>query len=96
MQENPELGAFRIHAALEQKRGGVEVSPARQRGLRQVRRPELFETVHVLPQPRLFGLKEVLGDGWLKVLRLEGYAPRSLRRSEALQRTLFPYYDAWG
>jgi hypothetical protein len=26
MQENPELGAFRIHAALEQKRG-VEVSP---------------------------------------------------------------------
>jgi putative transposase len=26
MQENPELGAFRIHAALEQKRGGVEVS----------------------------------------------------------------------
>ena len=26
MQENPELGAFRIHAALEQKHGGVEVS----------------------------------------------------------------------
>jgi len=26
MQENPELGAFRIHSALEQKRGGVEVS----------------------------------------------------------------------
>lgn len=26
MQENPELGAFRIHAALEQKHGAVEVS----------------------------------------------------------------------
>jgi putative transposase len=46
MQENPELGAFRIHAALEQKRG-VEVSPrtvgrvmALHRGLYRLGKPK--------------------------------------------------------
>ena len=32
---------------------------------------------------------------WLKVLRLEDYAPRR-SRPEALQETLFPYHEAWG
>src|SRR5688572_10198189 len=36
----------------------------------QVRRPELFESTHLLPQPRLVGL-EALGDGWLKALKLD-------------------------
>jgi hypothetical protein len=44
--------------------------------LRDVRCPELFETVYLLPQPRLFGLEETLGEGWLKALKLDGYAPR--------------------
>jgi hypothetical protein len=83
------------HAGETLSRYEVEYRPG-SGGLRQVRRPELFETVHLLPQPRLFGLEELLGDGWLKVLRLEGYAPRSPRRSEALQQALFPYHDAWG
>jgi hypothetical protein len=44
---------------------------------------------------RLFGLAETLGeDGWLKVLRLEDYAPRSLRQPEMLQQVLFTYTDA--
>lgn len=43
--------------------------------LRQVRCLELFETAHLLPQPRLFGLEKALGDGWIKALKLDGYAP---------------------
>lgn len=59
----------------------------------QVRRPELFETVHRLPQPRLFGLEDVLGDGWLKALKLDEYAPRRPRDPMALQGVLFPYME---
>ncbi len=62
--------------------------------LLHVRRPELFETAHCLPQPRLFGLEETLGDGWLKALKLEGYASRRPRRPMALQEVLFSYLDA--
>jgi hypothetical protein len=44
---------------------------------------------------RLFSLAETLGeDGWLKVLRLEDYAPRSSRQPEMLQQVLFTYTDA--
>lgn len=47
---------------------------------------------HVLPQPRLFALDEA---GWLKVLKLEGYAPRRPAGPMALQEeVLFPYLDA--
>ena len=60
-----------------------------------VRRPILFDTPFASGQPRLFGLAETLGeDGWLKVLRLEEYAPRSSRRPQMLQQVLFTYTDA--
>ena len=35
------------------------------------------------------------GDaGWLKALRLDGYAARTRQRPEALQHPLFPYLEA--
>jgi hypothetical protein len=44
---------------------------------------------------RLFGLAEGLGDdGWLKMLRLEDYAPRRPRPAEMLQQVLFAFTDA--
>lgn len=54
----------------------------------RVRHPELFETAHLLPQPRLFGL-EILGEGWLKALRLQGYAARGSRPDGLRQMALF-------
>ena len=60
-----------------------------------VRKPTLFETPYVAGQMRPFGLAETLGeDGWLKVMRLDDYAPRSSRRLEKLQQVLFTYTDA--
>jgi putative transposase len=66
--------------------------------LRAVGSPRLFETSYRRdpPQRRLFGLDALGEDGWLKALRLRGYAPRSPRRSRGLQQTLFPYHEAWG
>jgi putative transposase len=62
--------------------------------LQAVRRPVLFESSHMLPQPRLFRL-DVLGEGgWLKALKLEEYAPRRPRGSLALQQILFAYTEA--
>lgn len=60
--------------------------------LRRVRCLELFETADPLPQPRLFGLEEALGEGWLKALRLDGYAPRSAPGPRITQETLFPHW----
>src|SRR5215210_2540639 len=51
----------------------------------------LFGTPYALPQPRLFALDET---GWLKALKLEGYAPRRSPGPMALQQVLFPYLDA--
>ncbi len=68
----------------------VEYSP-RTRNLREVKKPQLFETSHrvSVAQLRLFTL-EALGEiGWLKALRLDEYSPRSPRRSQILQQTLF-------
>jgi hypothetical protein len=63
--------------------------------LQRVSRATLFETSIVVLQPKLFDLAEVLGEeGWLKALRLEGYAPRMPRRSETLQQVLFAYTEA--
>lgn len=62
--------------------------------LRSVGRPSLFETSRARPQQRLFAL-DALGDGgWLKAMRMEGYAPRRPRPPEMLQQTLFAYTDA--
>lgn len=57
---------------------------------RTVGRPRLFETSYVLPQLRLFALDE---GGWLKALKLEGYAPRRSASPMALQEVLFHYLD---
>jgi hypothetical protein len=66
--------------------------------LRSVGGAELFETSYRRdpPQRRLFGLDALGEDGWLKALRLRGYAPRSPRRPRGLQQTLFPYHEASG
>ncbi len=62
-----------------------------------VTNPRLFSTPYGAAQLKLFGLEDALGEaGWLKGLRLEGYATRSRRRPEALQQALFPYHEAWG
>lgn len=45
---------------------------------------------------RLFELGALGEGGWLKALRLEGYAPRATHRPTDLQQTLFPYHEAWG
>ena len=64
--------------------------------LRSVARSRLFETSHGLRQPqhRLFALDSLGECGWLKALRLEGYAPRRPRGPLALQQALFPYAAA--
>jgi hypothetical protein len=54
-----------------------------------------FETTYVAAQPRHFGLNTLGETGWLKALRLGGYAPRGPRRPQGLQRALFAYYEAW-
>ena len=62
--------------------------------LRSVGRPRLFGTSAAAAQPRLFGLDALGEGGWLKALKLEGYAPRRPRGPLALQQTLFPYAEA--
>ena len=64
--------------------------------LRSVARPRLFENSYGLnrSQRPLFPLDALGEGGWLKALRLEGYAPRAPRRPQALQEALFPYAHA--
>lgn len=72
------------HAGETLSRYEVERLPGSDK-LRGVGSPTLFETSERRnrPQARLFGLQEVLGDGWLKALKLEEYAPRRSRRPQA-------------
>ncbi|HEV3477652.1 MAG TPA: helix-turn-helix domain-containing protein [Rubrobacteraceae bacterium] len=75
--------------------GSPDDARGRSGRLAAVRKPILFETSYVAGQMRLFGLAETLGeDGWLKVLRLDDYAPRISRQPEMLQQVLFTYTDA--
>ena len=63
--------------------------------LRSVKAHTLFETSIIVAQLRLFNLGEVLGEeGWVKVLKLDEYAPRQPRRPDELQQVLFPYTEA--
>ncbi len=66
---------------------------ARTGELRSVSRPRLFENSHALPQLRLFALDEA---GWIKALKLDGYAPRGPRRPVGLQDVLFPFLAGTG
>ena len=62
-----------------------DVSLSRGDKLETVTNPRLFATGRGTPQPKLFALDEVLGEGgWLKALRLEGYALRRRRTPQAL------------
>ncbi len=77
----------------------VECDPATGVGsvgrLRSVKGYTLFETSIVVHQLRLFDLAEVLGEeGWIKVLKLNEYAPPQPRRPGELQQVLFPYTEA--
>ena len=63
--------------------------------LRSVGRPRLFETSAVVAQPRLFGLDALGEGGWLKALKLEGYAPRRPGPPQGLQGALFPFSVGW-
>jgi putative transposase len=65
--------------------------------LRTVKGHTLFEVSIASPAKplRLFDLHEALGEeGWIKVLKLEEYAPRQPRRPDKLQQGLFPYVEA--
>ncbi len=81
----------REHAGETLSRYAVEVEPETG-ALRSVGRPRLFETSHELRQPqhRLFALGSLGECGWLKALRLEGYAPQRLRGPLSLHQALFP------
>ena len=72
-----------------------DVSLSREAKLEAVTNPRLSATGCRSHQLRLFGLEDALGEGgWLKALKLAGYAARSRRRTEALQQALFPYLEA--
>ena len=63
--------------------------------LQRVKGHMLFETSVILPQLKLFGLGEVLGEeGWMKAIKLDEYAPRQPRRPDKLQQVLFAYTEA--
>ncbi len=77
-------------------RYGVSLSSGAAK-LEEVTNPRLFATGYGRSrlQLRIFGLEDALGEGgWLKALRLEGYAARARRRPEALQQALFSYLEA--
>ena len=61
--------------------------------LKEITRPRLFETSYMLALFRLFDLEDALGEGWLKALKLEEYAPRRPQWSQALQQVLFTYTE---
>jgi putative transposase len=83
------------HAGEPLSRYEVRVEPGTGE-LRAVTRPRLFENSHGLNRPRrrLFALDSLGEGGWLKAMRLEGYAPRRPRGPLALQQALFPYAEA--
>jgi hypothetical protein len=83
------------HAGEPLSRYDVKVEPDTG-ALRSVGRPRLFETPRALPQPRLFALHALGEGGWLKAMRLGGYALRGPRRPRGLQQALFAYHEAWG
>lgn len=58
--------------------------------LEGVTNSRLFATPYRTPQLNLFALEDVLGDGgWLKVLRLEEYAPRKSPPAHSLTAGAF-------
>lgn len=52
------------------------------------------ETGTSRPQRRLFVLDALGEGGWLKAMKLHGYAPRAPRGARHLQQALFAYAEA--
>lgn len=71
-----------------------DVALSREAKLETVTNPRLFATPYGTGQPKLFALDALGEGGWLKALKLSGYAARARRRPEALQQALFPYLEA--
>ena len=95
----PEAALWLAAESLTPERGGeplsryeVKVKPNGE--LRSLARPRLFESSHGRwagrPQRRPFALDSLGEGGWLKALRLKGYAPRVPRGPQALQEAFFP------
>jgi hypothetical protein len=79
LQANPELGEFRVHAALAQQ--GIDLSPRTCGRIREVTEPRLFVTGHASPQPFLASLEDVV---WHPAQRLMPYrAAQAVRRGAA-------------
>lgn len=82
------------HGGAPLSRYDVSFSPS-ETMLGAVTNPRLFATRHRSAQLKLFALEEALGEaGWLKALRLEAYATRSMKAPDALQGVLFSYLEA--
>ena len=71
-----------------------DVSLSRGARLESVTNPRLFASPYETGQPKLFALSALGEGGWLKAMRLKGYAPRSPGRPKALQQALFRYAEA--
>jgi putative transposase len=71
-----------------------DVSLSREAKLEAVTNPRLFASPYAPTQPKLFALDALGEGGWLKALRMEGYAAYTRRRPDALQQTLLSYLEA--
>jgi hypothetical protein len=71
-----------------------DVSLSRGDRLETVTNPRLFANNHDTPQQKHFALSALAEGGWIKAMRLKGYAPRSPGRPKALQQSLFRYAEA--
>ena len=86
------VGTLRKPKKLARKNGSREAVPRVKGADLPPPSPTLLLTKQAL---RNFGLAESLGKKrWLKVFRLEDYAPRSSRQPVMLQQVLFTYTDA--
>ena len=63
-----------------------EVSLSLGAKLESVTNPRLFASPYETGQPKLFALSALGEGGWIKAMRLKGYAPRSPGRPKALSR----------
>ena len=70
-----------------------DVSLSRGARLESVTNPRLFASPYEMGQPKLFALSALGEGGWIKAMRLKGYAPRSPGRPKALQQALFRYAE---
>jgi hypothetical protein len=71
-----------------------DVSLSRGDKLETVTNPRLFANNHDTRQQKHFALSALAEGGWIKAMRLKGYAPRSPGRPKALQQSLFRYAEA--